>query len=57
MKMGQLFRAAYYFTLAAKMIPNTENDKKYVTEARRLSKLLHDYDLSKDALKFLDDQL
>lgn len=52
--MRQYYRASYYLHIAANMQPNSEHDKSLVLEAKKLAKRLDRYDLSKDALKFLE---
>lgn len=48
--MGNMFRAHYYLTIAAQMIPNTDEEEEYVRSARNLIVKLKKYDVSDDAL-------
>ncbi|KAF2901457.1 hypothetical protein ILUMI_04733 [Ignelater luminosus] len=48
--MKQCYRAKYYFDIAASLPYRTEQEKKYSQEAKKLSKELHRYDVSKAAL-------
>lgn len=48
--MGNMFRAHYYLTIAAQMIPNTDEEEEYVRSAQNLIVKLKKYDVSDDAL-------